>query len=73
MLLPNCRVIFRLILEQVVCTFDKDLSNVHPLYPWDPFYRRLGGHQGRSRRAENLVSSGIRSRTVQLVVSRYTD
>jgi len=30
MLLPNCRVIFRLILEQVVCTFDKDLSNVHP-------------------------------------------
>ena len=38
-----------------------------------PFYRRLGGHQGRSGRAENLVLTGIRSRTVQPVVSRYTD
>jgi len=38
-----------------------------------PFYRRLGGPQGRSGRAENLVSTGIRSRTVQPVVSRYTD
>jgi len=38
-----------------------------------PFYRRLDGPQGRSRRAENLVPSGIRSRTVQPVVSRYTD
>ena len=37
-----------------------------------PFYRRLGGPQGRSGRAENLVSTGIRSRTVQPVVSRYT-
>jgi len=32
-----------------------------------PFYRRLGGPQGRSGRAENLVPTGIRSRTVQLV------
>jgi len=32
-----------------------------------PFYRRLGGSQGRSGRAENLVSTGIRSRTVQPV------
>ena len=32
-----------------------------------PFYRRLGGPQGRSGRAENLVPSGIRSRTVQPV------
>jgi len=32
-----------------------------------PFYRRLGGPQGRSGRAENLVSTGIRSRTVQPV------
>ena len=31
------------------------------------FYRRLGGPQGRSGRAENLVSTGIRSRTVQSV------
>jgi len=38
-----------------------------------PFYRRLGGSQGRSGRAENLVPTGIRSRTVQTVVSRYTD
>ena len=38
-----------------------------------PFYRRLGGPQGRSRRAENFVPTGIRSRTFQLVVSRYTD
>ena len=35
--------------------------------------RRLGGSQGRSGRAENLVPTGIRSRTVQPVVSRYTD
>jgi len=38
-----------------------------------PFYRRLGGPQGRSGRAENLVPTGIRSRTVQPVVSRYND
>ena len=38
-----------------------------------PFYRRLGGPQGRSGREENLVPTGIRSRTVQPVVSRYTD
>jgi hypothetical protein len=38
-----------------------------------PLYRRLGGPQGRSERAENLVPTGIRSRTVQHVVSRYTD
>ena len=38
-----------------------------------PFYKRLGGPQGRSGRAENLVPNGIRSRIVQPVVSRYTD
>jgi hypothetical protein len=38
-----------------------------------PFYRRLGGPQGRSGREENLVPTGIRSRTIQPVVSRYTD
>ena len=38
-----------------------------------PFYRRLGGPQGRSGRTENLVPTGIRSRTVQPVNSRYTD
>ena len=38
-----------------------------------PFYRRLDEPQGRSGRAENLVPTWIRSRTVQPVVSRYTD
>ena len=38
-----------------------------------PLYRRLGGPQGRSGRAKNLVPTGIRSQTVQPVVSRYTD
>jgi len=38
-----------------------------------PFYRMLGGLQGRSGRAEHLVPTGIRSRTFQPVVSRYTD
>jgi len=38
-----------------------------------PFYRRLGGTQGRSGRAGNLVPTVIRSRIVQPVVSRYTD
>jgi len=37
------------------------------------FYRRLGGPQSRSGRAENLVPIGIRFRTVQPAVSRYTD
>ena len=40
---------------------------------WYLFYMRLGGPQGRSGQAENLVPTGIRSRTVQPVVSRYTD
>jgi len=38
-----------------------------------PLYRKLGGPQGRSGRAENLVPTGIRSQTIQPVVSRYTD
>ena len=38
-----------------------------------PFYRRLGGPQGRSGRSENLVPTGIQSRTVQRVVSSYTE
>ena len=32
-----------------------------------PLYRRLSGPQGRSGPAENLVLTGIRSRTVQPV------
>ena len=38
-----------------------------------PFYRRLGGPQGRYGWAENLVLTRIRSQTFQPVVSRYTD
>jgi len=38
-----------------------------------PFYRRLGGHQEWSGRAENLVPTGIRSWTVQPVISHYTN
>ena len=38
-----------------------------------PFYSRLGGPQDRSGRAENLVPTGIRSRTVHPVGSCYTD
>jgi len=34
-----------------------------------PLYRRLGGPQGRSGRAENLAPSGLDPRTVQPVVS----
>jgi len=49
---------------------DRTLPQGRTLYP---FYRRLGGPQGRSGRAENLVPTGIRSLTVQPVVSRYTD
>jgi hypothetical protein len=41
--------------------------------PFTSFYRRLGWPQDRSERAENLVATGIRSRTLQPVVSRYTD
>jgi hypothetical protein len=37
-----------------------------------PLYRRLGGPHGRSGREENLVPTGIRSRNVQPVISRYT-
>jgi len=37
------------------------------------FCRRMDGPQGRSGRAEKLVPTRIRSRTVQPVVSRYTD
>jgi len=38
-----------------------------------PMYRRLGGPQGGSGRAENLVPTGIRFRTAQPVVSRYAN
>ena len=36
-------------------------------------FRRLGGPQGRSGRAEIPAPPGFNPRTVQPVVSRYTD
>ena len=36
-----------------------------------PFYKRPSVPNGRSRRAEYLIPTGIPSRTVQPVVSRY--
>ena len=40
---------------------------------WYPLYRGLGGPQGRSGRAKNLAPSGFDPRTVEPVVSSYTD
>ena len=37
-----------------------------------PFYRRLGGPQGRSGRAENLVPTGIESRWGRYVLNCKT-
>jgi len=39
-----------------------------------PFYRRMGGPQGRSGQVRKISPSpGFDPRTVQLVASRYTD
>ena len=38
-----------------------------------PYYRTLGGPQGRSGQVENLIPTWVWSQTVQLVVSHYTD
>ena len=38
-----------------------------------PFYRRLGGPQGRSGRGGKSRPTGIRSRTVQPIASLYND
>ena len=38
-----------------------------------PFHRRLGGPQSRSGGVENFFATGIRSWTVQPIVSHYTD
>ena len=48
-------------------------SNLTPEKNRYPFYRGLGGPQGRFGREKNLVPTGIRSRTVQSLVSRYID
>jgi hypothetical protein len=41
---------------------------------WYPFYRRLGGHQGWSRRVRKILPPpGFDPRTFQPVASRYTE
>jgi len=60
-------------LEGGECSAARPGRTLHPGKTRYPFYRRLGGPQGRSGRAENLVLTGILSRTVQPVVNRYTD
>ena len=47
--------------------------SLHSEKIWYPLYRRLGGPQGRSGQAENLTPPGFDPRTIQSVVSRYTD
>ena len=49
---------------------NKTVSEVPPGKTRYPFYSRLGGPQGRSGRAKNFVPTGIRSRTIQPVVSK---
>ena len=49
-----------------------------PLYsrerPGTPFYRRMGGSQGRSERVRKISAPpGFDPRTIQPVASRYTD
>ena len=46
---------------------------LHPRKNRYTFNRRLGVSQGRSGRAENFAPPGFNARTVQPVVSRYTD
>jgi len=55
------------------CSAVRPDRNLHPGNSRYPLYRRLGGLQGQSRQVENLVPTGIRSRTVQPAVSRYSD
>ena len=47
--------------------------SLHPGKTRYPLYRSLDGCQGRSGRAKNLAPPGFDPRTVQPVVSRYTD
>ena len=60
-------------LEGGECSAARPGRNLPPGKTQYPFYRRLSGPQDRSGRAENLVPTGIRSRTVQPLVSHYTN
>ena len=50
-------------LERVQWASARPGRNLPPGKTWHPLYRRLGGLQSRSGRANNLVPTGIRSRT----------
>jgi len=54
-------------LEEVEWSAARPGRTLHPGKTRYPFYRRLRGPQGLSGRVENLVPTGIRSRTVQPV------
>ena len=60
-------------LEGGECSAASPGCNLHPGKTRYPFYRGLGGPKGLYGQAENLVPTGIRSRTVQPLVSHYTD
>jgi len=60
-------------LEEVEWSASRPDRTLPPEKTRYPFYRRLSGPQGRSGRAENLVPTGIRFRTVQPVVTIPTE
>jgi len=60
-------------LEGGECSAARPGRTLPPGKTWYQLYRRPGGPQGWSGRVKNLVPTGIRSRTVQPVVSNYTD
>ena len=60
-------------LEGDECSAARPSRTLPPGKSWYPLYRRLGGPQGRSGQVENLAPPGFDPRTVQSVVSRYTD
>jgi len=60
-------------IEGCECSAARFDRTLHPGNPRYPLCRRLGAPQSRSRRVENLVPNGVRSRIVQPAVSRYSD
>jgi len=60
-------------LEGGECSAARPSRTLLPGKNWYLLYMRLGGPQGQSGRVESLVPTGIRSRTVQPLVSRYTN
>ena len=61
------------VLEVGECSASRPGRSLPPGKTRYPLYSRLSGPQGRSGKAENIAAPGFDPRTVQLVVSRYTD